>query len=384
MHKQTIHKPHFENLDALRFFAFFSVFISHCVYRYNYVFPQKSLQLLNLHFFANGNLGVNFFFVLSGFLISWLLFLEKEGSGTVNIRDFYIRRVLRIWPVYFLVVAAGFFVAMVVCPYFLDEKQFIWRAAKDSLPRYAFFLANFDLIRVKESSHLLSVLWSVSVEEQFYLVWPLLFFFLSKKAIPVLCWIIIAVSFAYRFFYALEPVYKFSTFSVMSDLAMGCLAAYYAMYSPAFKARIKHQKRTTILLVYLLLFIYIPLHGMSHYFGDTVFRVYYPFESLLFSSFFAYIILEQNFSDNSFFKFGRISVFSRLGKISYGLYAYHMFTFPVAFYVTIKLGLPDEDFISYLLKIALSLTLTIAISLLSYNLFEKKFLMLKQKFSSLK
>jgi len=103
-------KLFFPNLDALRFFAFFAVFLFHSFYT-EYDFIKKS----HIYNFANtlcsnGDLGVNFFFVLSGFLITYLLLNEESLKGKINVYYFYIRRILRIWPLYFACVAFGFLI----------------------------------------------------------------------------------------------------------------------------------------------------------------------------------------------------------------------------------------------------------------------------------
>jgi peptidoglycan/LPS O-acetylase OafA/YrhL len=83
---------YFENLDALRFFAFFAVFLQH-IFKNSSHFDNEPISRC----FMNGNLGVNFFFVLSGFLITYLLLKEKEQAGKIAIGSFYMRRALRIW-----------------------------------------------------------------------------------------------------------------------------------------------------------------------------------------------------------------------------------------------------------------------------------------------
>ena len=101
-------KLFFPNLDGLRFFCFFIVFLYHCneaiFRRINNVDEKAVVNFL----FQNGNTGVNIFFVLSGFLITFLLIKEKELNGTIVLKNFYIRRVLRIWPLYYLCVFFGF------------------------------------------------------------------------------------------------------------------------------------------------------------------------------------------------------------------------------------------------------------------------------------
>ncbi|MES2514075.1 MAG: acyltransferase [Bacteroidota bacterium] len=375
--ESRINKSYFENLDALRFFAFLSVFLAHCSSFFAYKFDNKYLELLHKHVFRNGNLGVGFFFVLSGFLITWLLFTEKDQNGRIHIGHFYMRRVLRIWPVYFIVVTVGFVIGTHDFE-LLNALQFNYSINIEQLKFYIFFLANYDLVLNGISSLLLSVLWSVAVEEQFYIVWPLIFLLAKKEFFPFICYLLIIISFVSR--YTLQTYY--STPEVMSDLAIGGLIAYYALYCPVFLDFFKTISKSKTAFVYLLFFMIAPLRGFSFVFGEKIYAIYYCFESILFSCIFGFIILEQNFSNQSFFKLGRIKVFGYLGKISFGLYAYHMLFFPVTFYFIGKSGMAENDFKSYLFKIIFSLLLTVAFSYLSFNFLEKKILYFKKYFKS--
>jgi peptidoglycan/LPS O-acetylase OafA/YrhL len=360
-----LNKPYFENLDALRFFAFLSVFLSHCYLFFNYAFPNRYVQTVHRHYFYNGMLGVSFFLVLSGFLITWLLLLEKETNGRIQMGAFYMRRVLRIWPVYFLVVLAGFVIGIYFRFPLLDQNNFPYRIQPDQLKWYVSFLANYDLVVNGATSAMVNVLWSVSVEEQFYLIWPLFFLAFRTKHLPFICWGIILACFICRCF---KPDSNFPTFEVMSDLALGGLLAYYCLYRSAFTAFFKQLPKKRLVLIYLLFFIYVPVKGFSHIFGHQVYLIYYPFEELILSGFFGFIILEQIYSYHSFFKIGQVAILNRLGKISYGLYAYHMFSFPLAYFIAHWLGFSSEH------------CLTIGISYLSYVCFEKKILALKKYF----
>src|SRR6478672_8841464 len=99
----------FENLDGLRFFCVLSVFLFHSFYSENKQITDHTLyHFVKSDLFGNGNLGVNFFFVLSGFLITFLLIEEKKLKGNINLPYFWIRRILRIWPLFFFCVFFGF------------------------------------------------------------------------------------------------------------------------------------------------------------------------------------------------------------------------------------------------------------------------------------
>ncbi len=372
-------KIYFPNLDSLRFFAALTVVISHCVIDFDYKFSNRFSQIFHLHFFKNGNLGVTFFFVLSGFLISWLLLKEKEKTKTIRLSSFYMRRVLRIWPVYYIVIIVGFWIGVNCYFPILNNSSFAYRVDISQLNWYVFFLANYD---PGEKSQLVSSLWSVAVEEQFYLLWPLVLFLIDRKYFAFFCLIIISISFCWRIYDIQRGGGFVSTPFVMSDLAYGGLICYYSIYSSMFMSFIKNISKCAIYIVYLLLIGYVFLHGFSHIFGERIYLYYAPFEPLIFSTFFGFIILEQNFAKNSFFKFGRIKLTNKLGKISYGIYAYHCFAILITFYLADLMGLNTNSFCHYLIKIILVLFITVIISYLSYQFIEKKFLRLKEKFSS--
>lgn len=376
---QQLHKPYFENLDALRFFAFLNVFIAHCQGIFGYSFSNKYAELAHKHFFFNGHLGVSFFFVLSGFLITWLLLNEKDRNTKINIGAFYMRRILRIWPVYFLVLIVGFAIGFYLHSPALDQSNFNYHADKADIKWYVLFLANYVMFSTEHfSSLILGVLWSVSVEEQFYLVWPLLFLFLPNKRIPAACIVVIAISFIFRCFSS-DIYSSYSTFSAMSYLAIGGLMAYHSRYSPAFTGFFKNLRKGTIIRVYVLLFLYIPAMGFSHYFGETAFRLYHPFEGLILAALFSFVILEQIYAQHSFFKFGNIGLLNKLGRISYGLYAYHAISLLIVLLIVPKFGISDT-FFGYLIKIIFAFLLTVTGSFLSYRFMEKKVLSLKKYF----
>lgn len=151
-------RSHFRCLDGLRFLCIAMVLWHHAQ-------PVRSpaLQILD-----RGFLGVDFFFVLSGFLITTLLLRERDRRGRFSLKNFYIRRALRILPVYGFVVTA-------LCVYYIGIKgqtQYL-----EAVPFYYLFLSNFLVEHVPT----LSITWSLSVEEQYYLIWPLLLMLLPSR-----------------------------------------------------------------------------------------------------------------------------------------------------------------------------------------------------------
>lgn len=376
-------KIFFPNLDGLRFIAFISVFINHSIGCLLYKHHNKYYEFIRDRILMSGDMGVNLFFVLSGFLITYLLLKEKELNGRINIRDFYIRRVLRIWPVYFLVVALCLF----VFPHFhkVSNDFPISTTISGINPwLYVSFLGNFDYLFHGITNVLIGILWSVSVEEQFYLFWPLLIAFTPKKHLLKLLLTVIAASIAFRFFCSnggSAMIIKYHSLSSMSDLAIGAVLAYFST-KERFKDKVRNIPRWTIISVYMLFFILLPFRSFIWKFGKFYVHVA-SVAPVIFSCFFAFFILEQNYAGRSFFKLGRLKSISSLGKITYGMYCYHMLSIFLVLYVLHLAGVYVGDDNKYLLisEMAFSLLLTILVSKFSYSYFEKYFLEKKKRFA---
>jgi peptidoglycan/LPS O-acetylase OafA/YrhL len=375
-------KEYFKDLDALRFLAFFVVFISHCFGFLGYVNDSKTFVLLKGHLFQHGDLGVNFFFVLSGFLITYLLLNEKDSFATIGLKNFYTRRILRIFPVYFLTIFVGFFVIPNLA---LDEFNlpFKYKVSIDELLYYSIFLANFEIVKNGLSSIITSVLWSVSIEEQFYLLWPFCILVFNKKRLIWLAIILLIISFIARSLYPNSILFqKYASLSVMSDLIVGCMAAILVNTNKSFVKTLQNLSSRKILIIYILGLILIPSRGFSHYFGQTIYEIYNPFERVLFSLLFIFVILEQTYAQHSLFKLRKFKLISTLGKYSYGFYCYHMIAVLMVIVSSKSFHVFDnnQNLYHFLAKMLLSLLFTLILGLLSYNLYEKHFIALKSKY----
>lgn len=379
-------KVFFPNLEGLRFFAFFVVFVNHAISSLGFYNPSKTFVFIRTHFLLNGHLGVSFFFVLSGFLITYLLLKEKELSGKINIKNFYLRRVLRIWPLYFLIVA----MCLLVFPMLENTlpKWFPIGVSIDEINKwfYLTFTGNFDYIYNGINNFMIGILWSVSIEEQFYLFWPLIIAFIPTKYLLKTFLLIILGSIAFRFFYAQGNVMiiKYHSLSCISDLASGAVIAYLAFQKNVIEWVEKIPKRG-IIFVYLLLFILVPLRFYSWKFG-----FYYNHVSsvlpVVFSALFAFIIMEQNFATNSFYKIKNWKLISSWGKYTYGMYCYHMVVFFVVLCIFHFMGIDLHQMSKYvfLFLVIISFFCTLLVSELSYHYFESVFLKMKDRFSFIK
>lgn len=370
--RQKISPVYFENLDALRFLAAFSVFIFHYFRDIKAFYPgieENNIFRSLLVIADKGGLGVNFFFVLSGFLITYLIFQEKQTTGTFSLGKFLIRRTLRIWPLYFIIILIGFI---------LFPMMFDWYQTIHNPYMYVFFLANFDEITngLHDSVNFLTAPWSVAVEEQFYLFWSILLFVLfklKKIRFEFLILILYILSFWFReIFWHNERVIYYHTFSVCQDILTGAFTGYALFFKHKWIDQIINMSRWKIVAVYAIGFT-LCITKNKLFAGQLIIA-----ERFVLSLFFAFIILEQSMGKNSLFKFGKITLLNYLGKISYGFYMYHL----VVMFVICRLIEIYFPTGYYLIPFyfAASLLITVAVSAISYKFLESPLLQLKKKF----
>lgn len=371
---------YFKNFDAIRFLAATMVLAGHGFSKALLHLPEEdSWWKRSINMICNGETGVSLFFVLSGFLISYLLMEEKEHTGSISLAKFYLRRMLRIWPLYFTVVIIGF----VIFPG-LKSMVNMNHPLSSNVWYHLSFLSNFDAIHIEQFSKgndalIQNITWSVSIEEQFYLVWPLLFVFLPPKwRLPAIL-LVIGGSFVFRMAHSGElAVLYFHTFSVMMDLGMGALAAFLLRKKLSWRKYLQNMdsKRQALLFLLTLLILY---------FQDILFRFPYgeAINRLVCTGMFALIISIQAVEgSNNTLQFQRLRFASKWGKYTYGMYLLHpmMITLvDIAYRIS---PLPQND-VWLLCSIApLSFLLTLVASRLSYLTIEAPFLRWKEKFSA--
>src|ERR1044072_110289 len=159
-------------LDLLRFCALLFVFFTH---RMDLARIEEAEYYWGHHISMVGVYGVPLFFFLSAFLITELLTKEQEQFGKISIKPFYIRRILRIWPLYFT-----FFFGMVLLTSITDKFGGITAKAQ---VMFSLFSGNWYVTFNQWSAYPVNPLWSVSVEEQLYIILPLLFFYGGKTRV---------------------------------------------------------------------------------------------------------------------------------------------------------------------------------------------------------
>lgn len=323
--------------------------------------------------------GSKFLFVLSGFLITYLLIKEKEITGIIHVGNFYVRRILRIWPLFYLCIFIGFLLHPLSK---ILSGETVYEPADPFY--YLLFAANFDYIHItplRPNGVVLPVLWSVCVEEQFYLTWPLILRMVPLRKWKYVFFFIIIGSLLFRSFYtgctdAIQAVRYFHTFSLIGDMALGGCLAYFCSYENKFKNFITNLSRPVIAAIYLGT-IAVCL------FRQDIFPCGIPiiFERLVIGVFFGLIILEQNYSVNSLFKMSQFKQMSKMGTYTYGLYCLHLLGITFVYKLISKLNPEGQSPVMTIIATVVSLVVAIIIGWASYNGYEKWFLRIKARFS---
>jgi peptidoglycan/LPS O-acetylase OafA/YrhL len=345
----------FGSLDGLRALCILGVLWHHSP---AFTELQPQMQLL-----MRGFIGVDLFFVLSGFLITTLLLREEERYGRFSLRGFYWRRVLRIVPVYFLVVtgAASYFI--------LFKGQ--WELAP-LVPFYYLFLSNIVIGDIP----LLAPTWSLSVEEQYYMFWPALLLFLPMNmrlraglalGLAVICGLSASGQLAFLGIRPIETAHAVWAFSTNSFPAMflGSLVAILLNTRSGFVLfyRVLGHAMSPILTLAILL-LYLQF-GPSRLVGWPNFVMHVIMVLFLASL----VIREQHVLRGAL----QLRPVARLGEISYGLYLYHLFGLHIAHEIGTAFGLGLGS------VSALFVIFSIIISEISFRTYERYFLSLKGK-----
>ena len=373
MREKEEHTSFLPNLNGLRFLGALMVFIFHVftLGREHWGEFRESTWFSALYKLASkGHHGVGLFFVLSGFLITHLLLKEIERNDSINVKNFFIRRVLRIWPLYYFLIIFGFLMFPLL-PF--------GQGTDHSILNYALFISNLDEIwnGANDPLNFLTISWSVSIEEQFYLSWMLLMlvlpFFRKGKYLFHLFSFIILSTVIFRFLYHNdERIMYYHTFANISDLAIGGLAAL-GVSQFKWNEKMVNLSKLKVILIY---FIGIVLVLLSTVIFKNELR---SVERLVLGSFFAFVVLEQAYGKHFPLRMDRVPGFFQGGKITYGFYMYHCI---VIYYMTSIFNLYNltEQLWQFILYIALVLLFTSSISIVSYRYFEHPLLKLKKKF----
>jgi len=334
-------------LDAVRGLAVLLVLVHNTD-----IYPSLHLGLIA----ANGWMGVDLFFVLSGFLITGILVDSKNSEG--YFRNFYARRCLRIWPLYYSCLLFMFVVVPILRP---AEAQTIFEARSSPWWAFPLFLQNFLLPVPTMATGLLGVTWSLAVEEQFYLAWPLVVRFCTESQLRKIAIAVICISPALRYYLSLHHVDIYSnTFCRLDGLMAGALLAL-VVRSPSFVS----EKFLTG--AWITLFVSAPLALLV----DTLHARWIVFSLVALASVaFVYLSL---FSQQKWLRgvlTNRLLIYT--GTISYGIYLLQKIPLDV-----VKAFHLDQH---QYLALPITAAATYLMAAMSWNLLEKPFLRLKRFF----
>ena len=382
-------KIFFNGLNELRAFAALAVIFHHIE-----LFKSRDhiSSLFEFSFFSYfigtvGKNGVHLFFVLSGFLITYLLLKEKEKYKTILFKKFFLRRIFRIWPLYYLIVFIGFILIPFLAhnfeifekvPYYYDLISNPKNYSFNAVLLYILILPNIAL----SYDFLIagcSQAWSIGVEEQFYILWPLLVFVFSRR---IIVWVFTILLLFFIFSYAfIQPdsfhlLSKDATFAEMllpriyalikifpfEFMTIGAIGGYLYAY---YKEKIEEFSKSKFLYLIVLGFVFFFLFFLLDF-------VY--FQGLTLGFLFLFLILITISEENSIVF--RNKPLSYLGKISYGIYMYHPFVMFLVF------PFANSYFKDCLLEYNLFVyffvfSITILLSHLSYKYFESVFIKIK-------
>jgi peptidoglycan/LPS O-acetylase OafA/YrhL len=220
-------RVYFPELDGLRFVAFVMVYLFHGGVP-THLLARLIGKTASRAFMYNGGYGVQLFFILSGYLITALLLREEARYGRISLRAFWARRVLRIWPLYYLIIAIGFGLLPALMG---DTATSGYRQLlRVHLIPFLAFLGNWSMALVIPVPYeWISVLWSVCIEEQFYLIAPLLFACVVLRYRILLVGLTMVMAITARWMLALDPpgehTIVFNTMAQLDTLGCGVLLA---------------------------------------------------------------------------------------------------------------------------------------------------------------
>ncbi|MEZ8825269.1 acyltransferase family protein [Vibrio amylolyticus] len=358
--KSLLNKKIYPGLNELRALAVLSVIPGHIEQvksvfglPYSYWFPIP------------GKVGVVLFFTLSGFLITAIL-LREVSERNYTLKKFYIKRALRILPLYFIVILVSIFLFNRLEFFSIPE---VTKSAMDNLNAttimmLVFLLPNFIGFVIPYAGHL----WSLGIEEQFYILQPLLIKFVNNL------WVVL---FSLFFVVLLKEIIEFVIYplsgyrlevllnqaSYYSCIAIGSLSAIITcIKSPWVKVVIHSRYVQLMSFLVFCLFIYMVNKAGVEDFID------WRFYSVLFSV----VIINVSTNSNNYFSF-RSKVLNFIGEISYGIYMYHVFAigFAIAIYKNVAFLYVNlhPNLVIYLFSILISLCM----SWLSYRYLESFF-----------
>jgi peptidoglycan/LPS O-acetylase OafA/YrhL len=361
-HAEVFYRP---GLDMLRALAFLVVFVAH-----GYLWELDQPSALGA-IARSGEFGVCIFFFLSSYLITELLLREKREAGTVQIPAFYARRVLRIWPLYFAVIGAGCLYGLVSHSHHVSQA---WGASLMLL------FTNWYTIGHGYPPGFLFPLWSISLEEQFYLIWPGLAKYLNRRGLLAMAILLMIVAYATLALLlhqgaSLDPGIWVNSLVQFQYFALGTMTALVLrgrMPNLPIPLRVALFAAGLLCLRAAQAAVFTTDTNLPHDFAHIAPRYLIAMAGCL-CFFFSFVQLSMGKWQQPFIY---------LGKISYGLYVFHVLWLGLARNVLQQfLGDDFSHAALQLAAMALALPATVISAILSYRYLETPFLRFKKNFT---
>ncbi len=349
---------YFPELDGLRFFAFLLVFIYHHIL-------FSTIPCLSF-LFINGWIGVDLFFVLSSFLFTKLLIAEYKKNNTISFKKFYIRRIFRIWPIYFLSIVFS------LSYIFLQHQEISKYIGIRIIGMFTFSDNILSSIYGFNPMFSVSHLWTISYEEQFYICIPIIILLLvrSSTKTKVLSLMLTLIVFnTIKFMLIANHITKLAILMLpitrFESIIFGIVMGFGGM--DILLKKINQNILSVMSILFFVLICHIPRYDNISYW-----LIVSPLVGMS-TSLLTYSVLNTSF----FKKVFTHKVLAFLGKRSYGLYVYHLFCNALANYMIKSIPtIPSSPLASFFY----SLSFTILASIVSYKIIETPFLNWKKKF----
>jgi peptidoglycan/LPS O-acetylase OafA/YrhL len=353
-----------KSLDGIRGIAIIMVLLSHS----SFTFPKSITNNLLFYILSNSHTGVLIFFVISGYLITKLLIIEREKTGTVNIRNFYIRRAFRIFPIFYVYIGVNIILKNTVFHDLIPDYITILFAS--------LYLWNYMHLFPKHQSSgnmwFMGHFWSLSMEEQFYLLYPVTFKKLSiEKLKKVIIPIIIVMPAIRLFTYFIFPNSRGQINMMLhtggDSILTGCLGAILEQ-SDKFMLTLKRLWLKTWLIILVAIFVFI----IDRYLGEKLgggYGIVIGKTVMNFSILF--LLLWCVHIPSMVHSFLNTKVMMKIGVISYSLYIWQQLFFTSLYNSPVN-------------KFPVNLIVVFVVAFTSYYLIEKPILKLRDKFKVVK
>ncbi len=332
---------------------------------------------LEIYFFKISWIGLNLFFVLSGYLITRSLFQFRHYSTLVYLRNFYARRILRIFPLYYGVLIFFFF----VLPLMSHRLQLYYAELDNIQSAYWLYTSNWNMITNDLPKHpIFFHFWSLAVEEQFYFVWPVLFILCNRsRSLYILIGSLLILSIVNRINTDIPLHAYLSSLTAAEPLLLGCLLS--ILQKDGILNRITKQLNVAALFAAIFLCIVFLRDQDLHITNEWLMKYGYTAINIIIMSVIAAVLSGHNrgWELRSLFS---MKWLRWLGKYSYSIYVFHWIILQTIVYkaqAILSANLWGGSF-SYLAARIIGIALTLVISYYSYNFFEVRFLSLKKYF----